>query len=744
MRFLLAAACAGILAAAPVDTVRELVKTHCTRCHGPEQSIAGLDFSTVKDAAQIIEHRKTWTRVIDKVNTREMPPAAPLPSEEDRQRLTSAIQQVLRSVEVSKIRNPGAVTIPRLNREEYNNTIRDLTGLDLRPADAFPVDPPGQTGFDNDREGLFLPPLLLEKYLAAANLVVDEWVLAARPCPRFSRVIEVEDMRITETQVAKRPYGHDVAAVQNTIYDYITFPAAGVYTFRVLAWGTSDGAGLIPGVSLRIANQLRGQAVVEATKDQPGTYTFRTTVRSGSQRVSLHYFAQPTRDTKIRKAKKAEARAVLSLDRMKIEADSAPVAPVVGPGGARKSIAAFAERAWRRPVTGAEIAGLMRLAGGKQDDEAVGAAMKAVLVSPHFLFRIEGTPKPGADYRLNDFELASRLSYFLWLSMPDGTLFDLARRGKLRDPKVLQAQVRRMIADPRAPAFISSFFAQWLGYSELGKSVGPDRTVFPVWTDGLREAMLAEPAMFAEEMFRTDASLLGLVEAKHTFANEELARLYGWEGIIGRQMRRVDVSDPNRGGIVGMAGILTATSLPVRTSPVVRGKWLLETLLGEELPPPPANVGDLPEPKGELAKMTLRQRFEQHRKAPQCASCHNKIDPLGYGLENFDAVGRWRDKDNGQPVDAVGVLSSGERFQGPAGLKQVLMARKDVFIRALSARMLAFALGRELRYYDGPVVDQVAKAVIASGYRPSVLLAEVAGSYPFRYKRVETSQEASE
>jgi hypothetical protein len=734
------AAPALVAASGQIDSIRPLIDAYCAKCHGPEQRIAGLDLTQFRTDDQVLKHRRLFTRAVELVRSREMPPVQPQPTEQERARLADGIHRALTSVDWSKHRNPGAVTMPRLNRAEYDNTIRDLTGLDLRPSSTFPVDPPGESGFDNDREGLFLPPLLLEKYLAAANLVVDEMIAANRPRPPFARTIEVETMRNTETQTRAKAYGYDIQVVQNTIYDYVTFPTSGTYEFKVTAWGSHDGQGRLPGVALRVANELRGQSVVTADQAHPGTYAFTTFVRRGSHRVSLHFFGQPTAAPEFNKGKKAEGpgRAVLSLDRIDIaDAPGARDRESAAFLNSRRAVADFAARAWRRPLDKAELTDLDR-------QPSLASALKFVLVSPNFLFRVEGSAKPGAEYRLNDYELASRLSYFLWMSMPDPPLFDLARQHRLRDPKVLAGQVRRMLADSKSSAFLDAFFPQWLGYSELGKSVGPDRKAFPAWTDGLREAMLAEASLFFERMVRDDEPLTGILDARLTYLNEELARHYGIQGIVGRQMRRVELADPNRGGVLGMAAVLTATSLPVRTSPVVRGKWLLETMLGEDLPPPPANAGDLPEPKGELAKMTLRQRFELHRSAPQCASCHNRIDPLGYGLENFDGVGRWRENDNGHPVDSVGVLPSGEKFRGPAELRSVLLARRDAFVRSMAARMLAFALGRDLRYHDDPVVDRIAADVAAAGYRPSALLAGIANSHPFQYKRVDSNQEPSE
>ena len=646
-----------------VKDIRPLLETYCVKCHGAALQTAGINFTRFTDSTSILHDLPLWRKVLEKLQSGEMPPAKPLPAPEERERLVTWVEDQLQHPDWDKVKNAGEVTLPRLNRTEYNNTIRDLTGIDLRPADAFPPDGQGKSGFNNDREGLFLSPLLVEKYLAAADSVVDEVVAARRNSQPFATKLEVEDMRITETGTPKKPYGYDVVVTQNTIYDYVRFPRTGTYTFRVRAWGRSDKPGYLPAVALRVAGELVGQEQVAASAEQPGTYTFTGLIKRGSRRVSLHYF--PTRSDVPPLTPSAkpnpDSRPVLSLDWLEIA--DAPAQRAIENGSKvftssdpRQILDRFASRAWRRPATRAEVDVLFKSyqqsrQKGAPFEDAVGAGLKAVLVSPFFLFRVENSGSSSA-YRLNDYELASRLSYFLWMSMPDDELFRLAREKRLRQPGVLEQQVRRMTKDPKADAFIDQFFGQWLGYGELARTGGPDRKTFPVFTDYLRDSMLAESNLFFGSLVREDQSLLKLLDADYTYLNEDLARHYGVPDVLGRQLRKVSLQDRNRGGVVGMGSILTATSLPVRTSPVLRGKWLLEVMLGETIPPPPANAGDLPEPSKETAAMTIRQRFEMHRKAEQCASCHNRIDPLGYGLENFDAVGRWRDKDNGQLVDS--------------------------------------------------------------------------------------------
>jgi hypothetical protein len=740
-----------------IKDIRPLLDRYCTRCHGAQVQTAGINFARFPDSSSILHDLPLWRKVLAKVQSNEMPPAAPLPADEERERLVHWVQDALRRPDWDKVRNAGEVPLPRLNRVEYNNTIRDLTGIDLHPADAFPADPAGESGFNNDREGLFLSPLLVEKYLSAAGFVAEEVIAAHRHTQPFHSRLEVEDMHITEMNTPKKPYGYDLVVTQNTIYQYVNFPRSGTYTFRVRAWGRSDNPDRLPGVALRVAGELAGQEQVAASAAEPAIYTFTRTVPRGSHRVSLHYFSAVTAMRSAGSTKPPDdpkANPVLSLDWLEI--DDAADRRTLETGSRifiskspRQILERFASRAWRRPAAKSEVDALTQMfqqatRKGLPFDAAIGEGLKAALVSPNFLFRIEGSGSEKAAYRLNDYELASRLSYFLWMSMPDDELFQLAREKRLRSPGVLAAQVRRMVKDPKSDVFISQFFGQWLGYGELGRSGGPDNKLFRSFNDYLRDSMLAESNLFLGSLVRDDQSLLQMLDSDYTYLNEELARHYGIPGVLGRQMRRVELQDRNRGGVIGMGSVLTATSLPVRTSPVLRGKWLLEEVLGEKVPPPPANAGDLPEPSKETASMTLRQRFELHRQAPQCASCHNRLDPLGYGLENFDAIGRWRDQDNGRPVDSAGVLTTGEHFSGPRELKSILLKRKEAFAEVLARKALAFALGRSLRYYDEPVTNKIAHALIVSDWRPSSLLLAVAESYPFQFQQPAPSQEHSE
>jgi Protein of unknown function (DUF1592)/Protein of unknown function (DUF1588)/Protein of unknown function (DUF1585)/Protein of unknown function (DUF1595) len=407
---------------------------------------------------------------------------------------------------------------------------------------------------------------------------------------------------------------------------------------------------------------------------------------------------------------------------------------------AKQTLAKHAFRAFRRPIASDETARLVTLYEGaiarkETPENAMKFAMKGILLSPHFLFRIEReTPGKSMAYPLSDYALASRLSYFLWNSMPDDELFALAGKGKLQDPSVLKAQVRRMVLHPRGRAFAESFTSQWLRTKELSTTAQPDPGRFPEYNPNLRDAMMQEPVELFYSLFREDASLFKLLSADYTFLNGPLAKHYNIEGVSGNNFQRVKLTDKNRGGVLTMAGVLTITSYPQRTSPVLRGKWVLEQILGTPPPPPPPVVATLPTDDRPQGGLTFRQRLEEHRKKPECASCHARLDPLGFGLENFDAIGRFRTKIADAPVDASGVLASGEKFEGAGELKTLLLARKDEFGRNIARKMLAYSLGRGIEPQDEPTVQQISEKLAKSDFKAMVLLEEVATSFPFRFK----------
>ena len=388
-------------------------------------------------------------------------------------------------------------------------------------------------------------------------------------------------------------------------------------------------------------------------------------------------------------------------------------------------------------------------ARGEDYADSVRLALKGVLVSPWFLFRVESDRDSATTtpWEVDDYELASRLSYFLWSTMPDDELFLYAGLGVLHEPHVLDAQVTRMLADPKSKALAESFGTQWLGVRELLTNRNPDPVRFPKFNAQLRFSMYDEAVAFVDSVFRDNAPLTTLLDSDYTFVNDWLAEHYGINDRVGggdgkgEVMRRVKLSDPSRGGVLSLGAVLTVTSYPLRTSPVLRGKWVLEQVLGDTPPPPPPGVPELPKDDAKIGGLTLRQQLELHRKSTQCASCHNRMDPLGFGLENFDAVGRWRSDVAGEAVDSSGVMPTGESFKGPAELKKVLLGRKQQFVRNLAEKMLGYALGRGPEYYDQPTVQEICDAVARDGYKSSTLVRQIVMSYPFRYRRNATADD---
>ena len=749
----------GSLHAAEISDIQPLLETYCYRCHSSGQPTAGVDFTQFKTSQQILTGRKVWERALRVVREREMPPAEPLPSPAERQQLVRWIEEAIHDLDWDQVRSPGRVTLPRLTHQEYDNTIRDLTGLDLRLAENFPPDSEGESGFTNDRDGLFIAPLLVERYLEAAEKVVDELIAHGRVETPLSVKLEVEDLRITETNTPLKPWGYDLWKYQDTLYRYVRFPRFGRYRFRVRAWGQSELDGVLPGFTVRVDGKMAGQKQVAASADAPQVYEFFADAPRGSHRVSLHWFKRQTAETndvnrrlaeqfrqRVAEAKRngekppATGRSVqVSLDWLEIEEAATGTEPLSLAGQAAKAtLERFASRAYRRPATAEELAFLMNRyrnakRGGAEPDQAMGAALKAVLVSPAFLFRVEQSRPTGEDTRpLTGYELASRLSYFLWMSMPDERLFELAAEDRLSNPATLRSEVRRMLADSKADAFLASFPAQWLGYRVLGATVKPDDVEFPDFTPALTASMHAEATSFFSHLVRKNRSLLELIDADYSFLDEALAQHYGINGVVGSEIRRVELGESPRGGLLGMGAVLTATSLPVRTSPVVRGKWALEKLLGGELPPPPPDAGELPEPSEDGEPRTLRELYAEHRRNPSCATCHDRVDPIGFGLENFDAIGRWRTEQAGKPIDPAGVLPNGESFDGPAGLKAALLRDRERFARTATEAMLRFALGRQLRYYDEAAIREITARVIEEDYRALALIEGIVLSEPFR------------
>ncbi|GMW01703.1 MAG: hypothetical protein AMXMBFR84_28400 [Candidatus Hydrogenedentota bacterium] len=614
-----------------------LVTQYCTDCHNGDNAKGDLDIERFETQAMVVESVGLWRRMAMRLENKEMPPKkSPQPTDEERALMLKWVSEIPEdTINCNQIANeesqswyPGYVMSRRLNRWEYENSLRDLFMADIKVAHLFPADGAGGEGFDNNGSALFLSAIQIEKYLDAAEVAIN--TAFASP-----------DTSASARWLDRQPKVH-------------TVEAEGLHPLDAL---------------------------------------------------------DPV---------------IVSLREAALDA-------------ARAALNDFAVRAWRRPVEYTEIDRLLAMFARAYDrgdsyNESLKLAFAAALVSPNFLFLAEPEPPQKGQYPLEGYPLASRLSYFIWASLPDDELMQLAEQGRLQDEGVLRDQVKRMLADPRSKALGDIFGLQWLGIAQLGETVRPDENRFPEYTDQLRDDMREEASVFLTRLMQEDRSLLELIDSDYTYANERLAAIYGLQGVTGDELQRVPLAGNARGGVLGMAAVLTATSHPLRTSPVNRGKWVLEQLLGDRVPPPPPNAGTLPEDDQQTDGLSLRARMEVHRKNPDCAACHNRMDPLGFGLENFDPIGRWRAEQAGQPVDATGELPSGEKFNGPEELRQVLLARKDEFARNLTRKLLGYALGRPLTRYDDCVITDCMEALQQNDYRPSVLFETIALSHPFRHR----------
>jgi hypothetical protein len=644
----------------------------------------------------------------------------------------------------------------RLNREEYNNTIRDLVWQDLRPAETFPSDDVGY-GFDNIGDVLSISPLLMEKYLSAAETVA----CAAIAAPEFAG----HQLRIENEQLAAA--GGEVYGAARILrtngelgFEY-TFGQDGEYLLRARAFGQLAGDEP-PKMSFRLDGKDIQTVDVTVSENRPEVYEVRAKISAGKRRVAVAYvndFTEPP--TGDRRRRPRDRNLIVTA----IEVQGPIGLPKLLPISHRRIIACqsipkhkhsdecvrtivskFAGRAFRRPATKQEVTRLAGIVGmaqkqGDSFERSLQLAVQAVLVSPHFLFRVELDKEPNnpkAKHPVGQYEMATRLSYFLWSSMPDDELFAVAAKGKLQDPKVLQAQVRRMMKNPRARELAQNFGLQWLQLRRLNEAA-PNPEQFPSFNQELRDAMREETVRFFEAVVKEDRSVLDFLDGRFTYLNEPLAKHYGIDGVKGEQFRRVELTGNQRRGVLTHASVLTVTSNPTRTSPVKRGKWVLEQILGTPPPPPPPGVPELEEEKGEL-KGTLRQRMEQHRINPSCASCHARMDPLGFGLENFDAIGRWRTSEGTFPIDSSGELPGGKRFNGPAELIAILKGQQQQFARSFSEKLLTYAIGRGLESYDNCNVDEIGRRLAENDYRFSALVTEVVLSEPFRMRRGDGGQ----
>jgi hypothetical protein len=733
--------------------VQPFLAQQCFQCHGNGKHKGELSLDRFTSLNGIQDEEKVWRHVADNLRTKIMPPEEkPRPPQDQVDAVVSWIGDALAYCDCTGERDPGRVAIRRLNRNEYNNTIRDLVGVDFKPADDFPADDTGY-GFDNIADVLTMSPLLAEKYLAAAEQILDKAIDTTDPQKKKTVKYASGDLQATGDGNSNG----DLTKNGEAFIEH-DFVADGIYVIRVRA--AQQKFGDEPArMEVRLGDQKLQTYDVEAQRGDKNAPTFEmhVDVNAGKRRVAARYTNNQVDNNNPDPKKRGDRN--LYVRRIEVEGPLYPPPPVrpeshrrifvYNPGengltedqAAQKIIESFATRAFRRPVTSDETELLLtfyKLARGQGDrfEDGIRLALTAALVSPHFLYRIELDPPNAGDkpYAVSDYELATRLSYFLWSSMPDAELFKLAGEKKLHEPAVLEAQVKRMLADPKSSALVSNFTGQWLELRNLDRAT-PDPVKFPEFDQPLRTAMRREAELFFENLIREDRSILEIIDADYTFMNERLAKHYGVEGVKGDDFRKVPLRpEMKRGGVLTMASVLTVTAMSSRTSPVKRGKFILDQILGTPPPPQPGDVPPLEETKV-VTGASLRERLEKHREDMNCAVCHMRMDPIGFSLENFNAVGKWRDKDGDVKIDPSGKLPEGQSLDGPAGLKKVLLEQKNDFTRCLVDKMMTYALGRGMGRTDKCTIKDVVESTAKSDYKISAVILGIVKSDAFQKRK---------
>ncbi len=746
---------------------RALVDQYCVVCHNQKNATAGVALNAI-DFANAGANAAVLERVLRKVRTGEMPPAGmPRPAAPVAASFTQSLEDVL-DREAAAHPNPGRPAVHRLNRAEYSNAIRDVLALDIQAGSSLPVDDSGY-GFDNIGDVLSLSPALLEKYMSLARMV--------------SR-LAVGDTHIKPSveELSGRRDGPGGGGRERNerVSDDLPFDSRGGFALRYYFPVDAEYA-------IRVKVNQNGGDDRRLEIRQPvaaGLRTIGVTFlrESAKSEVALlgggRGVAPRTTGQQSGQGPALMAELDLRLDGVKLkrfevpEGNNPPQATgvtvsgpynITGPGDtpsrarifvchpagsqdeepcARSILAAVGRRAFRRPLTDADLRPLLTFyRSGREErdfDYGIEKALRAMLVSPDFLFRTELDPAgsaPGSVYRLGDLELASRLSFFLWSSVPDDQLLEVAEKGKLKDPAVLDQQVRRLLDDPRSDSLVSNFAGQWLYIRNLAQQK-PDPDIFPEFDESLRQGFRRETELFFRYILREDRSVMELLDANYSFLNQRLAEHYGIPDIYGPQFRKVTMTDANRGGLLGQGSMLTTTSYPNRTSVVQRGKWILDNLLGSPPPPPPPDVPELKPHAQDGRLLTMREAMELHRSNAICRSCHARMDPIGFALENFDGVGKWRDREGGSVIDASGKLPGGIQFEKAAGLKKILVSDyRDQFEDTVTEKLLTYALGRGLEYYDKPAVRSIMRQAEREDFRISALIGAIVKSTPFQMRR---------
>jgi hypothetical protein len=750
-------------------------------CHNERLKTGGLALDGA-DVTQVKANAALWEKVVRKVRSGAMPPLGQdRPDQTAVSKFLSALEDALdRAAAASP--NPGKPAAHRLNRVEYVNAIHDLLALTIDGAALLPADD-SSYGFDNNSDMLSVTPAVLERYMSAATKISRLAVGDPSARPVIQRYTVSPFLRQTGRMSEALPFGsRGGSAIQHI------FPLNGEYELKVrLQRGAVNSiTGFISGLEQRQELEARiDGALVQrwsvGGEIPPGAYDAGISI-DPTDTVAVNrriYMQTADQHLRVRFAVRAGTRVVgvaflatapgiiegsggagggAKVDTIEVSGPynpagasdtpsrrriflCQPASPAEEAPCARRILRTLARRAFRRPVSDADIHPLLEFFEKDRSagfDAGIQAALERLLISPEFLFRVERGPvgaAPGTAFRLSDVELASRIAFFLWSSIPDDELLMLAERGRLKDPSVLTAQVRRMLADRRANALVTNFAGQWLLVRNTRLLV-PDAQLFPSFDDSLKEAFAREIELFFDSQLREDRSALDLLRADYTYINDRLAEHYGIPNIYGSHFRRVTLSDPARFGLLGKGSVLLVTSYPHRTSPVLRGKWVLESLLGAPPPPPPPNVPSLRENDPESKSSTVRERLEQHRQNALCASCHALMDPLGFALENFDGIGRWRTADGGSRIDASSVLLDGTKVEGPVAFRQALLAHhREDYVTTLVEKLLTYALGRGVEFYDMPAVRRIVREAARTEYRWSDLVLGVVRSTAFQMNR---------
>ncbi len=732
--------------------VSPLLGTYCLKCHSGDDAKGDVRLDRLTSVQGVISGDIDVRLVREMVATAAMPPKAkPQPSDHERLILTQWADSMLGYVPADAPIDPGWFTIHRLNRSEYRNSLRDLLGIDPRAVDLAAKLPRDDTGygFDNVADVLSTSPLAVEQYLVAAERAIDiTWgpVVEFGDQPRVLRPLDGSGGQ-------PLPKGGFYLYSAGAASGRFNAPITADYMVRIRAWETHAGDENAR-LSLRIGKRSVDEFVVTGTRDAPQDFEVRVRLARGERTISAHfvndYYVKDVADRNLG----VESISVAGpLDEASAERPAQWTAMFGAAGSetdeaARAMLSSFASRAYRRPASPAQVDALMKVYSAQRQagtafESAVRTGLAAALVSPNFLFRTVRNPSaadPEARYTLDGYELASRLSYFLWSSMPDEPLLAAAADRSLLTDEGLTAHVRRMLADPRSDAFVENFSGQWLQLRALD-ALAIDRARFPEYDDQVRAAMAAEATLFFKDVLRSDRSVLDFVDSADTFLNARLAAYYGVPGVDGEEFRRVTLpEDSPRGGVLTMGAVLTLTSNTTRTSPVKRGLFVLDQMLGAPPPPPPADIPPLEQAVASNPDATVRERLAAHVANPTCAACHNRLDPLGLAFEHFDAAGRWRDTEGGKPIDARGTLPGGIQLDGAPGVKSTLIARSDQFVEALSAKVLTYALGRGVEPFDRPAVRQIAQRTRQNNDRLSALIESVALSETFRTCRGRTME----